>query len=206
MAKYQLAPGETKRVLTSSRYLSIIELDGRMEVASPSKNLKPFQVKPGWNVDLADYSEIEITNTDSVPITAELQDAGVKISSGGGGAVSVTNKPVIQRIEEPMPFNANVTFDKGSVTIISPSMLNTLPDKVCPTSTSTLLADGSEDRTTLMIQNRSAEHELRIGGNTVSANAGFVVEPGGTVSISSRAPVFAYNPAGVSVTVTLTEM
>jgi hypothetical protein len=206
VAKYSLQPSEKRLVKTSSRFLSIIELDGQMQIESPAYNLKPVRVKPGWQLDLDGIQEVYIENIDSVAISAELQDAGIRISSGGGGAVSVTNKPVIQRIEEPMPFNANVTFTEGSVTLVSPNTLDTLPDKVCGISTSTMLANVSADRTTLIIQNLSDTYALRVGGNQVTGNQGFMLEAGGTMSLSTKAAIFAYNANPETVSVSLTEL
>ncbi len=206
MAIYKLTAGETRLVKTSSRYVSVIELNGQMSIESPSYGLKPVRVKPGWQLDLEGIPEIYITNIDNADIDAELQDAGVRIFGGGGGAVSVTNKPVIQRIEEPVPFEANVTFNGGTVGIISPDRLETLADKSCAISTGTMLVDAGADRTALIIQNRSETDSLRIGGNQVSPSRGFILEPGSSMTLATKAPVFAYNDGAQAVTVTLTEM
>ncbi|CAN0557511.1 unnamed protein product, partial [Laminaria digitata] len=131
MAVYTLQPGETRNIQTPSKFLSILELDGLLSVASSSYGLKPLRVKPGWQLELDGIPEVAIENVDAQAVTVELQDAGVRISGGGGGSVSITNKPVIKRIEEPLDFQANVTFNGGAVELISSNNLNTLADKVC---------------------------------------------------------------------------
>lgn len=206
MPKYQLQPQETRTIPTQSRYLSILELNGQMTIESPSYQLKAVRVKPGWQLDLQGIQEVTLTNVDSVPIECEVQDAGVKISGGGGGAVSITNKPVIKRIEEPLDFQANVSFDGGSVELISSNNLNTLPDVSCGINTSTLIAAENQQRQTLIIQNQSDEFAVRVGGNQVAANRGFRLEPGATTTLSTRAPVFAYNANGTAVVLALTEV
>jgi hypothetical protein len=206
MAVYTLQPGETRNIQTPSKFLSILELDGLLSVASSSYGLKPLRVKPGWQLELDGIPEVAIENVDAQAVTVELQDAGVKISGGGGGAVSITNKPVIKRIEEPLDFEANVTFNGGAVELISSDNLNTLPDVLCGINTRSLVAPENQVRRTLIIQNQSDEFGVRVGGNQVSANRGFKLEPGATVTLSTRAPVFAYNDNGQGVELALTEL
>jgi|GEM_PF-4556600 len=206
MAVYTLQVGESRNIQTPSRFLSILELDGLLSVSSPSYQLKPLRVKPGWQLELDGIPQVTIENVDNVAVTVELQDAGVKISGGGGGSVSITNKPVIKRIEEPLDFQANVEFNGGSVELISSNNLNTLPDVLCGINASTQVAVENQQRQTLIIQNQSDEFGVRIGGNQVSANRGFKLEPGATVTLSTRAPVFAYNDNGQGVKLALTEL
>lgn len=206
MAVYTLQPGQTRNIQTPSKFLSILELDGLLSVSSSSYGLKSLRVKPGWQLELDGIPEITIENVDNAAVRVELQDAGIKISGGGGGAVSITNKPVVQRIEEPIDFEATVRFDGGSVEVISSNNLNTLPDVLCGINASTQIAVENQQRRTLIIQNQSEEFGVRIGGNQVSANRGFKLEPGATVTLSTRAPVFAYNDNPLGVALALTEL
>jgi len=206
MAVYTLQPGETRNIQTPSKFLSILELNGLLSISSSSYGLKPLRVKPGWQLDLDGIPQVAIENVDNAAVTVELQDAGVKISGGGGGAVSVTNKPVIQRIEDPIDFQATVEFNGGSVELISSNNLNTLPDVLCGINATTQVAAENQTRRTLIIQNQSDEFAVRVGGNQVSANRGFKLEPGATVTLSTRAVVFAHNANGTGVSLALTEL
>lgn len=206
MAVYTLQVGESRNIQTPSKFLSILELDGLLSVSSPSYQLKPLRVKPGWQLELDGIPQVTIENVDNAAVTVELQDAGVKISGGGGGSVSITNKPVIQRIEEPLDFEANVTFNGGAVELIASNNLNTLPDVTCAINASTQIAAENQTRQSAIIQNQSNEHGVRIGGNQVSANRGFILEAGATTTLSTRAPIFAYNDNGQAVTLSITEV
>lgn len=206
MPQYTLQVGESRNIQTPSKFLSVLELNGLLSVSSPSYQLKPLRVKAGWQLELDGIQEVTIENVDSVAVTVELQDAGVKITGGGGGAVSITNKPVIQRIEEPLDFEANVTFNGGAVELIASNNLNTLPDVSCAINAMTLVAAENQTRQSVIIQNQSNEFGVRIGGNQVSANRGFVLEAGATTTLSTRAPVFAYNDNGQAVNVSITEV
>jgi hypothetical protein len=204
MAIHILAVGETKNIAVSSRYLSIVELDGQMRVSSPQFGVKPFSVKAGYQADMNGITSAMIENIDTVTITANVEDAGVKISAQGGGAVTVTNKVVVDRIEQPQEFSANVTFDGGNVGIISPDSLKTLDDVECPINTATLVVPAGV-RNDVIVQNRGVD-DLRVGGNAVNANRGFVLEGGSSLSLGTQAAVFAYNASGGSITVTITEI
>jgi hypothetical protein len=126
MAVYKLEANEKRRISTSSRFLNVLSIGGAVEVDSPSYDLKPVRVRSGWQLDLDAIPEVFITNLEGAQNIVEMQDAGIKISLGGGGGVTIENKPVIQRIEEGLNVTANATVTGGSFTVVTRDIFTAL--------------------------------------------------------------------------------
>lgn len=89
---------------------------------------------------------------------------------------------------------ANVTVN---TTIAPGAIVDNGGDVSCPAAAATLLSALDAGRLSLTVTNPSTNTKtMRIGNAGVGAASGVILEPGESVTLSTTAAVYAYNPAG----------
>lgn len=103
-------------------------------------------------------------------------------------------------------FRDNRVSINGSVTTTLADAITTQADDSINSATATLLLAPNAGRRDAIIQNLDGAAELRVGDSNVSATRGVKVSPGGTLILSTRAAIYAYQNSGAAIDVSATEL
>lgn len=202
MAIYTLSAYERKLIKVTSRFLNVLSVGGALDIESPQFDLKPIRVKSGWQLDLNGINEVYLYNAENAENIVEAQDAGIPISLGGGGGVTVENKPVIQRIEESIQVEAQATVDGGTVAIVARDVSNAITKKTIEPGQRLRIVDARNaiDRkiTLQLITENTQRSKVYIGADqSISDDRGLVlfgnIDSIASMSISNQSAVWAYN-------------
>lgn len=164
-----ISAGQEKRIVAQGNYFHVVEASGKIGISfDDGAKIYRSQAMGGS----ADYKEVIISSAINQTVTISLgygfiQDARASIS---GAAFSAT-------IE-----NANSSPITGDVTI--------------PAGTTVLVASPNANRKTVNIFAHEDNLEnLRVGcNNSVGANNGGILSPGGNGELSTQTGVWVYNP------------
>ena len=209
MPKKILQPGAELNIPTPGLWLSILAATGIFQVSSDE--FSPLEGKTGKKFHLEDITQVTLFNPNVDSIEVEYESANIRVESAGGGSVSVDNKVVVQRIEDPIVVNAQATVDNGTMTSQSHSSLTELPDVNIAANAKALVipaAGNGVEKRTVIIQNISAaEQLLRVGGSTVAVNRGAkLLNKDGliaSVEFECLGEVHVYNDSGSQATVSV---
>lgn len=206
-----LQAGQTRSFPTAGRYLNVIAASDSFLISNSAKSLAVITVKAGWIIDLADYASVDIENPSQNAITLELESQNVKISAAGGESVAISNKPVIQRIEESIRVDAQATVENGTVHIVPGTTINDDVDKTVNAGAKVQLLAANPNRKSVLVQVISATRtDLRIGSYSVTAGRGVYVAGSksapGVMPIDSTGAIYAYNESGSLATLSVTEV
>jgi len=95
----------------------------------------------------------------------------------------------------------------GTVTQSKPGALDSLADKSCAATAVTQLVAANATRRELLIVNLAAGVEtLRIGDSGAAAANGLPLDPGQSMTLTTTAAVYAYNPGAAAQSVALAEV
>ena len=155
----------------------------------------------------ADASGVTIIPDTGQPL---LRFAGQDIDVGPGGfrrlQISVTVASTVKLVISDTRQADNQTSINATVSAtVSPG--GTFPtggDVACPNAASTQLIAGNANELTVMVRssaaNTYAAGTVRVGGTGVGAASGIELNPGEVITISTTAPIAAYNGSGAAVT------
>lgn len=104
---------------------------------------------------------------------------------------------------QPTVLNPEVTF--SSVILSKSTVLTDASDVtvVAGAAAAVILAANSARRTALISSLLSNAQNCRVGGANTGASRGTELAPGGCVEVETTAAIYAYNPAGVNVDLTV---
>lgn len=155
----------------------------------------------------ADVSGVTITPEGASPL---LRYGGQEIDVGPQGfrsfqvAVTVPCTVILTVSETHQSDNQTNVNATVSATIDPGGTLPTGGDTVCATGAATLLAAGNANNLAVMVRsselNNYAAGTVRVGGTGVTAASGIEINPGEVMTLSTTAPVYAYNNSGAAVT------
>ena len=115
MPKMTLGAGQERPVITSGKYLSIVEAN------------HPFIVSGGFgeltgevnrNFELEEYREVTFKNESENVVELFYEVSNIKVSTGGKGSVSISNAVEVTRIRESIQVDANATVENGKMAIL----------------------------------------------------------------------------------------
>lgn len=206
-----LKAGESRFFPNANTYLNVIAASDIFVISNSSLGLSPITVKSGWILDMAAYPSLDVFNPTDNPITLELESQPVKISAGGGESVFISNKPVIQRIEEAIQVNAQATVENGTVHIVPGTSINDVQDKTVNAGAKVQLLAANPNRKSVLVQVISATRtDLRIGSSTVAAGRGVYVAGSkaapGVMPIESTGAIYAFNESNETALLSVTEV
>ncbi|QYK03127.1 hypothetical protein [Shewanella psychrotolerans] len=206
-----LQAGETRLFPTAGRYFNVIAASDTFELSNSALGLAANQIKAGWIVDLEKYPSVDIENKHSYPITLELQSSQLKINAAGGESVSISNKPIIQRIEESIRVDAQATVENGTVHVVLGASVADAQDITITAGQKVQVLAANPDRKSALIQVLSATRtDLRIGSNAIQAGRGVFVSGSksapAVMPIESTGALYAFNESGDIATLSVTEI
>lgn len=115
MPKITLGAGQERPVITSGKYLSIINTNA------------PFIVSGGFGelvgevnriFELEEYREVTFKNESENLVELEYEVSNIKVHTGGKGSVSISNAVEVTRIRESIQVDANATVENGKMAIL----------------------------------------------------------------------------------------
>ncbi|MEZ7278679.1 hypothetical protein [Pseudoalteromonas sp. 68 DY56-GL68] len=115
MPKITLGAGQERPIITSGKYLSIV-----------NANL-PFIVSGGFgelvgevnrNFELEEYRDVTFKNVSEHTVELEYEVSNIKVSTGGKGSVSISNAVEVTRIRESIQVDANATVENGKMALL----------------------------------------------------------------------------------------
>ncbi|MBY5920418.1 hypothetical protein [Ferrimonas balearica] len=110
-----LQPGESRMFPTAARFLNVLAASDPFIIANHDAGLPDTQLKSGWIVDVQDYTSVDVSNPNDSELQLELQSSALRIQASGSESVEVSNKLVIERIEQGIEVNAAATIEGGTV-------------------------------------------------------------------------------------------
>lgn len=207
----KLQAGESRLFPTAGRYLNVIAASDSFVISNSALGLSANAVKAGWIIDLDKYPSIDLENPTDKTLSIELQSSQLKINAAGGESVSISNKPVIQRIEESINVTAQATVENGTVHVVPGTNLHADQDKTIGTGSKVKLLAANPNRKSVLVQVISESRtRLRIGSSSVSAGrgvfiAGSITAPA-SMTIECSGDVYAFNESDETATVAVTEV
>jgi len=212
MPKVTIPAGRSVPIVTTSLYLSIIDATANFGV-SFKKEPTPLAGRIGRQFVLDGTNQVEFVNTSDFDIVVEYESANTRVFGSGSGAVNIANQPTIQRIVEPIDFEATVTFDTGTVGQLVSTVLNTPAHITIPAGQAAqLIAGNARVGRKIELQVISAElTELYVGAdNTIDATKGLMVRgsnnyTGGAV-IETESGLWAFNNSSTAAKVAVMEI
>jgi hypothetical protein len=115
MPKITLGAGQERPVITSGKYLSIINTN------------EPFIVSGGFGelvgevnriFELAEYREVTFKNESENLVELEYEVSNIKVHTGGKGSVAISNAVEVTRIRESIQVDANATVENGKMAML----------------------------------------------------------------------------------------
>ncbi|KUI99923.1 hypothetical protein VRK_06360 [Vibrio sp. MEBiC08052] len=164
--------------------------------------LKPQRLESGDRIQVTEFENMFLTHhsPDTVNFDYQISDLEHKPASTSG--------LVVQRIIEPLKFNAKVTVTDGQkVELISPSAMTTQPDIEIAAGEKARLTTGGYRQLTIQVISDEVT-TLRIGDFNVSSNRGLMVMGSsnavGSVSLDFSGELYAYNASATHARLTVT--
>lgn len=204
-----LQPSESFTYETDgSKWLEVRYSSGEIEVSSPTLN--PVRLSSGEVYDVSGSSKLTIINVSGEENTISLQTFDRLKVGNLATDVAVTNKVVIDRIEQALTVNAQ--FDSNNaIHVVSGGTYKAHADKTVNAKQSRELLPANANRKFATIQLISgAVTPVRIGDATVAANVGSYVSGSlakpATIEIKTTDAIHAFNDADSEANFTITEV
>jgi len=206
-----LSVGESDNYETDgNKWLEVRYSDGEIEISAP--NLSPVRLSSGEVYDVSGVAKLTVRNASGAANKVTLQTFDRLKVGNLATDVSVSNAVIVERINQPLDFEANVVFEEGTVHVISGAQVADKDDINISSKQSKKLVDANPNRKAVLIQILSdAKTALRIGSSNVSAirgiyAAGSKLAPA-IVPIETSAELHAFNDTdGVAAVVSITEV
>ncbi len=169
-------------------------------------------MRGGFSYNTSRFSIITIHNDGNDNLQIDYEMNGLEATMGSNSGVEIVNNPTIQKIIDPIDFEANVTFNEGTVHVITPTQIADKSDVTVNAKVSGKIADANPNRKALLIQVLSeSKTELRIGSDNVSATRGIYVAGSkaapAVIPIETTAEIHAFNDTdGVQAVLSVTEV
>jgi len=153
--------------------------------------LSPQRLESGDRINVLEFEKMYLNHrqTSAVDFDYQISDLEHKPASTSG--------LVVQRIIEPIQFEASVKVDDGlKVSIISPKQMSTHPDiEIAPQSKFKLSSGGAHQITVQVISDELTA--VRVGDFNVAGNRGLLVTGNqhatGSISLDFSGELYAYN-------------
>lgn len=188
----------------TGKYLLIRFADENVTLSSDA--FREAGIQTGDTIDVADFNAMQFNNRSSAPVKIDYQISDLKV------ATNATQRITVQRIIEPIQFNASVKVKDGlKVETIAPAALISQRDKVIPAFGKLKLTSNRHKRKQITVQVISDElTALRIGGENVAADCGALVlgskHAPSALSVDTSAAVFAFNNSSTEARVSVSEI
>ena len=208
--KLVIAANKSAKLSAEGRFLLLRSSTGALEIKA--QNRDSYQMLVGESLQVDNDNNFIVKNLENSEIIAVFESVDYKVQSAGNAAVTVANKPIIQRIEEAIQVNAQATVENGTMHVIASTSLADLQDKTIAAKTKSLLIGANPNRKAVLIQVISDEKtELRVGTSNVSSNRGIFVAGSklspAIIPIETTAELHAYNDHGTATaTIAVTEV
>jgi hypothetical protein len=212
MPKYTIAAGDRILVQTPSEYLNIISVTGVLTVESPQFGLKSFSAYSGYKLRMPKITSVYFLNESNAETVVIAEDNNAEITQSGGGDVSIQNAVTVQKIIEPFPFEANVTFDNGTFGALSSQVVNANLHVSIPAGTAReIIPARAKTARKIDLQVISdAMTDLYIGtDNGINAGSGLLIRGSidfiGSGSFETEAAIWAFNDSATAAKVAVME-
>jgi hypothetical protein len=210
MAIEIIGAGKSISIPTPALYLSIIGSTGNFEIYSPKIGLLAGRI--GRQFVLDGVAELEFKNSSANEIEVDYEIANIRIFGSGSGSVDIGNTPSIQRIIDPIDFEATVTFDTGTVAQLAGQVMNTPPHITVPAGQAAqIVAARASVGRQVDLQVISAEiTELYLCADNTASNAKGVLCAGnfdfaGSATIKTESAIWAFNDSATDAKVAVME-
>ncbi|MDN3486869.1 hypothetical protein QL989_16140 [Pseudoalteromonas sp. APC 3224] len=208
MPKITLGAGQERPVITSGKYLSIINTNA------------PFIVSGGFGelvgevnriFELEEYREVTFKNESENLVELEYEVSNIKVHTGGKGSVAISNAVEVTRIRESIQVDANATVENGKMAILPANNFESIaPNKTVLAVNQTLEvfpARNAENRNVLIqvITDSPNFTAVRVGTSAQNVNTGIFLAGNKNAPASKEfenmaASIFVKNESGEPVT------
>lgn len=202
--------GRGIQIATSALYMSILDASGAFVIKNPK--IGELAGKIGRQFVLEGIEGVEFLNKSSDDVTVEYETANIRIYGSGSGGVNIDNAPSIQRIIEPIDFEASVTFDSGTVAALSPQVFDAKLHVAIPAkSAGRLIIASSKNSRKINLQVISEEDTTLFLGSTsaISADSGLILRGSiaaiGSGTIETETELWAWNDSTTEAKIAIVE-